>query len=237
MKPRVAESSGHSTPHRLAWLLSFAVTVALIVLLNAVRSADAAAPHPPGTPFATPLAAPFEEWEEEEEGEGEEPEVEFEAEEWEEECEEGFGEEEECEAEGQPGAGLDAGVDETCMLRSATAKVTALPARNRVRLRIRYAAFSGAVVALDYRLRGGRGSLRVAADTKRFSRRGTYRRTDKLTNAQMRKALAAREFTVHLYAINTPRRCRHLFDSHLTKRRNGGHGTRTWSAPRRSRTS
>ncbi len=222
MKPRAAEPAVSGASPRLAWLLSFVITIALIVLLGAVRSAEAMTLPAPGSPAAGITLAPWEE----EEGEFEEKEEEFEIEGEEEFEGEAEGEGEEAEGEGE--AGVDAA--EGCLLRSAGATVTAVPARNRVRLAVHYTTFYPAIVAFDYRLRGGLGSFKLGADTERFSRRGVLRHTDELNDAQMRKAMAAKEFTVHLHAVNTPRSCQRDFDRHLT-RRHGGPSRRVWSAP------
>lgn len=97
---------------------------------------------------------------------------------------------------------------EECVLEDATAKVSANPGNGSVALVIRYEADSPASVAIDARLRGGKGSVHLGADHARFRRSGTFRDTFVLGEKRMERVLAAREFEVELQAVNTPRYCR-----------------------------
>lgn len=97
---------------------------------------------------------------------------------------------------------------EECVVEDATAKLKALPGSGTVQLAIRYKALSPAAVAIDARLRGPRGGLHLGAEHARFRRAGVYRDSFVLGEKQMERALGAREFTVALQAVNTPRYCR-----------------------------
>lgn len=97
---------------------------------------------------------------------------------------------------------------ERCILEDATAKLAARPGARTVQLIIRYEAYAPASVAIDARLRGSRGGLHLGAEHTRFRRAGVYRDDFVLSEKQMQRALGAREFTVELQAVNTPRYCR-----------------------------
>lgn len=113
-----------------------------------------------------------------------------------------------------------------CRLESAEATVAAVPGRNELRLTVRYRTVEPSAVAVALQLRGPKGSLALGTDTARFGRTGTLRSEDSLSDAQMARALAEREFTVGLHAINTPGFCGESFERHLTDRQ----GLR-WSDP------
>jgi len=208
---RTLSAEQHARATHLAWLLAFVTTVALVTVLGVVRSAQALTVPTPG---ATGLAVspPFEE-EEEEEGEGAEA---SEGEEEASECE-GFEGDEEAE-EACEEEELEAEELEECGLSSADAIVSVSPRHDTVRLAIRYKAFAPTAVAIEYRLRGGKGSLKLGQSTKRFSRSGLFHDTEKLSEKGMTRVMAAREFIVTLRAVNSPHRCRGLFDQHLTIR-------------------
>ena len=94
-----------------------------------------------------------------------------------------------------------------CVIADATAKVAANPGKGSVALSIHYRAYSPASVAIDARLRGGKGSIHLGASHTRFRRAGTFRDTFALGEKRMERVLAAREFEVELQAVNTPRYC------------------------------
>lgn len=96
---------------------------------------------------------------------------------------------------------------EECVIANATAKVAALPGKDSVALSIRYRSYFPASVAIEARLRGGKGSVRLGASHTRFRRSGTFRDTFVLGEKRMERVLAAREFEVELQAVNTPRYC------------------------------
>lgn len=97
---------------------------------------------------------------------------------------------------------------EECVIEDATAKVSANPGNGSVGLTVRYRAYAPASVAVDARLRGGKGSVHLGASHTRFRRSGTFRDTFVLGEKRMERVLAAREFEVELQAVNTPRHCR-----------------------------
>ncbi len=102
---------------------------------------------------------------------------------------------------------LEAEEAEECVIEDATAKVTASPGKGSVALSIRYRAYAPASVAIDARLRGGKGSIHLGTGHARFRRAGTFRDTFVLGEKRMERVLAAREFEVELQAVNAPRYC------------------------------
>lgn len=113
---------------------------------------------------------------------------------------------------------------EECTLSSAEASVSANLESDTVRLVVRYRTFSPAAVAIECRLHGGGGSLSLGRSTRRFSRSGVFRETERLSASRMAKVMAAREFTVELRAVNSPGFCRDLFDQRLSARHATGAG-------------
>jgi len=97
---------------------------------------------------------------------------------------------------------------EECILEDATAKLAPRPGSRTVQLVIHYKALAPASIAIDTRLRGPHGGLHLGAEHTHFRRAGVYRDSFVLSDKQMERALAAREFTVSLQAVNTPRYCR-----------------------------
>jgi hypothetical protein len=186
---------------RIALAVCFA---ALAALLWAAGPAHAQAGSPA---TGTPRAWTPDECEEAEAPEEEEAELEEEGE-----AEEGELEEEEC-AEGS------ATPPEECLLRSARARVLTYSSLSRVRLVIRYTSFSPANVAIDYRLNGGRGPLKLGSAKRRFEERGVLRLNERLTDAAMERVRAARRFTVAMDIPAAPRYCRRYETRRLTVRR------------------
>jgi hypothetical protein len=168
-----------------------------LMLLAAATSAHALE-LPVGAGPPTPLAAADEEagdgeTEDEEGGdEGEEGET----------CSSDEAEEEPCEEEGGGEAA------EECLLEAADASVVATPGNDRVRLTVRYRALEPTAVTVDAGLRGSKGSLHLGSERVRFHRTGVYRDSFSLGPKQMPKALAAREFEIHLRAVGAPADCR-----------------------------
>jgi hypothetical protein len=209
---------------RFRWLLTF-VLIVFVAVLGAMGSVRAAAAPAAAAPSA------FEEedewgweWDEgdaeasQDEGEAAD-ECEFDDEAREEACEEALEEKE-----------IEAAEAEECLLDSAEATVAAVPGRNQLRLTVQYKTFEPSAVAIDLGLRGGKGALDLGSDTVRFGRTGTLRTTETLSDPQMERALAAKEFTVGIYALNTPDACRQSFERHLTARKGAGAGMQ-WSDP------
>jgi hypothetical protein len=211
MRRESSTADGHDAiAIRFAWWASFSATVALIAILGLARSAQALTfPSPESTGTLVALAPALdEELEDEDEAEAEASEdEELEAEE----CE--GDEEEECEDE----AGSEA--PQECLLSSAQATIFASAGRDQVRLQVRYTTSSPTAVAVDYGLHGSKGSLYLGGDKKHFARRGVLHLTKSLTEAQMAKVMAAREFTVRLRVPAAPHYCQSLFDRQLDVRR------------------
>jgi hypothetical protein len=97
---------------------------------------------------------------------------------------------------------------ERCILEDATAKLAARPGNRTVELVIHYKAAAPASMAIDARLRGSHGGVHLGPEHTHFRRAGVYRETFVISEKQMERALAAREFAVELQAVNTPRLCR-----------------------------
>jgi len=189
---------------RFAWGAAFFLTLTLVAILSLARNAQALTPPPSGATTAVLLLADDEEIEAEAEAAEED---EFEVEE----CL--TGEEEECEEE----SGLEA--PEECLLTGAEATVLAFPNRDRVRLQVRYETTAPTAVGVDYGLHGSKGSLFLGGDRKPPASKGVVRLTRSLTEAQMAKVLAAKDFTVRLTVPAAPRHCRAYFDRHLDLKR------------------
>jgi hypothetical protein len=208
---------------RFAWWASFLATLVLIAALGIARSAQAQALPVAGAGGSPPALAVTGDETESEEEESEEEELEAE------ECEASEAEEgpeEECEAE----AGAASKASRECVLASASAIVSATTASNTVRLAVHYTAFSSGTVDVTYWLRGSKGPLSLGRDHDHLGKKGVLRQTEKLSEAQMTRALAARNFTVELRPAHAPRSCNSLLDRHLTVRHSAA-GHLTWSDP------
>jgi hypothetical protein len=211
-------------PARTAWWIACLTTLVAVLALGAAHSAQAKALTVPGATARLPIDDPADESPEaddegaEEEGDAQELES----------CEvfEEDGEEEEiCEEEESEDE-----VPAACLLSSATATVSANAAQGRVRLAIRYTTSTPAAVNVDYFLRGRKGPLDFADQRKRFGKTGVFRASVELTEAQMKKVLAAKSFRVQVHALNAPHYCDRYFERNLTERRAVGKGL-TWSDP------
>ncbi len=207
-KPGLSRPEGHVL--RIAWGASFLATLALIAILSLARSAQALT-LPPAGPLlpaanAAPPAAPEEEVEEEEAEASEEGESEGE------ECEsDDPAEQAECEGEAAAEAPRE------CLLSAAAATVSA--GHDRVRLRLRYTTASPVAVAVEYGLHGAKGSLFLGSERKRVKASGVLSLSKQLSEAQMAKVLAARNFTVRLRVLGAPGYCHSFFDRQLDVRR------------------
>lgn len=220
-----SEEQGSPAAIKLAWWAGFLATLVLVFALAQAKSAHAMGAPATGSVLTSSFS-----------GEGDEAEG-FEAEdeeedEWEieEECEvvgSGEDEEEVCEEVGDEDS---EGAPQECLLNSAAATITTVPARDTVRLAVSYSAHSPVEVRLGYSVRGGRGPLRLDEQRARFGRQGTFRASARLGERQMARVLAAHSFTVELQAVNTPRYCQSFFKQKLTVRRAAGGGL-TWSEP------
>ncbi len=197
---------------RFAWWASFFATIALLAIVGFARSAQAMTvpPHPTAALVVTA--------DEEEEAEDEYSECEF--------AEEEEEEEEECEAEAEE----EAEAPRECVLSSAGATVTAATNSDKIRLVIRYTAYTPGSIQVAYWLRGAKGPLSLGSAQNHLGTQGVIRDTETLSPAQMTKALAAKSFTIQLRPAHAPRHCDHLLDRHLTVRHNAS-GRLTWSDP------
>lgn len=206
---------------KLSLLLVF-----LLVLLAAASPAQAASlPSAPLTLLAE------EEVEELEEETGEEPELEEEGEsgepgpaEGEEDCEWFVEEGENCAEATEKGEAEELAEAEECVIENAAATVAVNPGNSTVRLTIRYKAYKPSAVAVDSRLRGTRGGLHLGASRARFRQAGAFHDSFRLNRKEMARALAAREFSIDLRAVNAPASCA----LHLSASRGGGRKLR-WS--------
>jgi hypothetical protein len=133
--------------------------------------------------------------------------------------------EEECDAEAQV---TDSLPPEECLLRTARARVFASSAHDRVRLVLSYTALSPTEVTVEYRLRGGKGSLRLGEVSKRFGQRGVFRASATLSEPQMDRVRAAKSFEVQLHVPGAPAFCNRYYAKHLTIR-HGGSSQAVWS--------
>jgi hypothetical protein len=196
---------------RIAWWASFIATIALVAILGLAKSAQAqvlTVPGPAPTGDVALLAPALdEEFEAEDEDEAEASEGE------ELEAEECAADEEECEEE----AGLEAPPE--CLLSSAQATIAVAANHDKVHLQVHYTTSSPTAVAVAYGLHGSKGSLYLGSDKRLFAKRGVLRLTKSLTEAQMEKVMAAKDFSVRLRVAGAPHYCQSLFDRQLDVRR------------------
>jgi len=117
-------------------------------------------------------------------------------------------EEEFCEEEAEPqgkSKGRDKG--DECLLKNASAAVTANPGKRRLRLTVHYRTLKPTAVNVEASLLGPKGTVHLGTSHARFRRSGVYRDTFELAEKQMKKALTAREFSVDLRVVNAPPSC------------------------------
>lgn len=144
--------------------------------------------------------------------EDEEEEVEVEEIEWEDEEE---GEEEDEWEEWEEGEEPPA----ECLLRTASARAIVPTDENQVQLTIRYTTFEATEGAIDYRLRGSKGGLRLPKARQRLNRHGVLRLTEALNEGEAERARAADDFTVRLRLPKAPSECKPVLTRHLTIKR------------------
>lgn len=106
-----------------------------------------------------------------------------------------------------------------CLLRTARARVFTYTTHDKARLVIRYTSLAPAEVTVDYRLKGGKGSLQLGEAKQRFGKSGIFRTTESLSDTQMAKVRAAKSFSVQLRIPATPSFCNRYYDRHLTIKR------------------
>lgn len=194
--------------------LSLAILV-LIALLGFSGSAQALTLPTPDPVRALVAPAPADSEEEDgeaEASEGEETEAEAESEE----CE---ADEEEC---GEDESGVEAPPE--CLLSSVRPTIFASGNSGRLRLQVRYTAGAPAAVTVAYGLHGTKGSLFLGNERKHFGKKGVLRLNRSLTEAQMAKVMAAKDFTVRIRVLKAPGWCQPIFDRHLTLRRTTPNG-------------
>ena len=219
--------------HRLALWAGICFVVVVLAALGISRSAEAA-PTPTGIGLGVPTLL-AEEGDEGDEGEEGGPTAAECAEEAQEEIAEGepveTACEEEDEAETEDGSEV---APEECFVRTAEATIATSPGDDTVRLSLRYTSWSPAAVAVSYRLRGAKGNLTLGHATKHFGKKGVLKLSAELTDAEMAKARAAREFDVSVNPINTPGYCAKLFAQRLSAPKTLGKKGRLWTDPRSS---
>ncbi len=191
----------------LAWSL---LAISLLAALLFVRQAEAATVTAP-----TASVVEVEEGEDGEETEGEEEDEEFE-------------DEEDDEGLGTTGPLL---LPPECLLHTAEANVAASATNGVVRLTIHYTSYTPANVSVNYRLKGGKGSLQLGETKRHFGRRGTFHEDAHLSEHAMSKVLAARAFIVQLDIAAAPSYCGQYTTQRLTTKHVAG-SRATWSRPR-----
>jgi hypothetical protein len=210
--PRLLRPEDQHEAHvaRLAWWAAFVATVAAIAVLNFVRAADAAP-----LPSHPVLAAVADDEEEEIFGEDELPLCKETPRGFEGECLEGEDEEEA--AEGVPGE---------CNFSAETATVS-LSQHGKLRLSFKYGSFEeleAPAVAIDFHLRGPKGSLAFDVERRNLGASGTIHQTEALTKGQTTRGLATRSVTVRVSPTGAPAYCHPFLDRRLDLRRPSGHG-------------
>ena len=120
-------------------------------------------------------------------------------------------EEEEARASGKP--------PYECVLRTARGTVVVQEAQSKLRLQLAYTTFEPAPAAIEYRLRGSRGSLRFSAGRRHLSESGVVRDTETLSRAELAKVVAGRAFTVRVLVPGAPGYCSRYSSRQLTTRR------------------
>ena len=190
MRWRSSQARDESARARFAGVISFVATLTLIAILLLAKSAQAS----PLVPFSSggPLGTPV----------GLPVAAVTEAEEE---------EEEEARASGKP--------PYECVLRTARGTVVVQEAQSKLRLQLAYTTFEPAPAAIEYRLRGSRGSLRLSAGRRHLSESGVVRDTETLSRAELAKVVAGRAFTVRVLVPGAPGYCSRYSSRQLTTRR------------------
>jgi hypothetical protein len=103
-----------------------------------------------------------------------------------------------------------------CLLQTARAQAFAYPSQSKVLLLIHYTSTAPTEAAIDYRLKGGKGTFKFAEAKQHLATAGLIRLTDNLGKITMSKALAAKSFTVELHIPAAPHYCQRFQTRHLT---------------------
>lgn len=205
--------SASSSLQPWARLLVAASLVLAILLL-------AAAVLPLSAPAARVGSAQVEVGFAEDEGE-EDEEVEWEIEDEDEEDEEEF------EDGGTPGSAV---LPPECLLRTAAPSVVVLLDHESLSLTLRYTTTSPTKVAVEYWLRGAKGTLELDSDIRHFGKQGVLHLSRHLDEREMAKVRAARAFVVNLDVSDAPSSCNRFLTLHLTAKHSTG-ARATWSVP------
>lgn len=205
---RTDHSSGHSLQPWARLLIAASLMLALSLLV--------AASLPFSAPAMSPQPAQVEAEISEEEGEEEEG---FESEE---EAEE----DEEEEFETARAVPLPA----DCILRSAEPGVTVQFSRGDVRLTLRYEAEEPTRAAVDYWLKGSKGSLQLGSTAQHLGEHGVIRLNSHLSEREMAKVHAARAFLVNIDLPHAPSYCGRYLTLRLTAKHQLAK-RETWSLP------
>ena len=112
-----------------------------------------------------------------------------------------------CEEEGEEPRGKRKAEEDGCLLKGASAAVSVNPGKRRLRLSVHYRTWKPASVSIEAALRGVKGAVYLGTSHAYFRRSGVYRDTFELAEKQTKKALAAREVSVDLQALNSPPAC------------------------------
>ncbi|HEV2727244.1 MAG TPA: hypothetical protein VGV34_03065, partial [Solirubrobacterales bacterium] len=103
--------------------------------------------------------------------------------------------------------GQDKAGDGECLLKNASAAITANPGKRRFRLTVHYRTLKPTTVSVAAALQGPKGAVHLGTDHAHFRRSGVYRDNFELSEKQSKKALTAREFSVELHVVNAPASC------------------------------
>lgn len=194
---------------RVAWVFTYAIPLVLVALLCTAKGASSAPVDETTAPSASL------EGELEDSFGGEECEMD----------EEGFvyceGLEEEEEADEGPHP------PEECLLRTARARAYTYSSGEKLRLVIRYTTATPADVSIEYRLKGGRGSLNLGKVNRHLGKKGLFQVTENLGEAGMKVAQAARNFFVEIDVRGAPSYCNRYYTRHLTVQK-AGHNQVVW---------
>jgi hypothetical protein len=103
-----------------------------------------------------------------------------------------------------------------CLLQTARAQAFAYPSQGKLRLLIRYTATAPTEAAIDYHLKGGKGSLKFAEAKQHLGQTGSIHLSENLSKSETSKAVAAKSFTVELHIPMAPHYCQRFYTRHLT---------------------
>jgi hypothetical protein len=196
-----------------AGLITFAATLTAIAVLALAKTAQAEVPLLSGP---GPLVAALAGGEAEADEEAEAAEADYEAE----------GPEDEEEAEDEE-AGANGEPPYECLLRTARATVVVQEPQSRLRLQLSYTTFEPAAVAVEYRLRGAKGSLSLASPRRQLSQTGVLRESEPLSESELKRAMATRDVIVRLRVLGAPADCGRYYTRRLENRHEAA-GRVTW---------